>query len=141
MSKRRVRRMARAFTMVEIIVVVIIISVLAALIVPKFFGRVGEAKRSAAKTNIAEIEKAIDMFRYDYERLPNSLDELITQPSDIPAEKWKEPALKAKNLLDPWGRPFVYRNPGQQGIFDLLSLGADGQEGGDGDNADIVNWE
>ena len=140
MNERRVHRMGRAFTMVEIIVVVIIISVLAALIVPKFFGRIGEAKRGAAQAKAAEIEKAVDMFRYDYERFPNTLDELVNQPADIPGEKWKSPALKAKDLTDPWGRQYVYRCPGQHGTFDLLSLGADGQEGGEGEDADVVNW-
>ncbi len=134
-----VRRRA-AFTMVEIIVVVIIISVLATLILPKFIGRVGEAKASTAKQQIAEIEKAVDFFYYDYERYPSSLDDLVTRPSDIPAEKWKAPTLKAKNLIDPWGSPFVYRYPGQNGMVDIYSLGADGQEGGEGENADIGNW-
>lgn len=126
--------------MVEIIVVVIIIAVLATMIVPKFFGRVGAAKQSAAKQKLIEIEKAVDTFRYDYERFPTSLDELVDRPADIASEKWQDPSLKPKDLTDPWGREFQYRCPGQHGKFDLYSLGADGAEGGDGEDADIVNW-
>lgn len=136
--KSRVRRMA--FTMVEIIVVVIIISVLAAMIVPRFIGRVGEARQSTAKQQVAEIEKAVDLFHYDYGRYPVTLEELVTRPSDIPEEKWKAPTLKPKHLTDPWERPYQYRCPGDHGPVDIFSLGADGQEGGAGDNADVVNW-
>jgi general secretion pathway protein G len=140
MRTERSRRRRTGFTMVEIIVVVIIISVLAALIVPKFIGRVGEARQSAAKQQIAEIEKAVDLFHYDYGRYPVTLDELVTRPSDIPEEKWKPPTLKSKHLIDPWDRPYQYRCPGDHGPVDLFSLGADGQEGGTSDNTDVVNW-
>jgi general secretion pathway protein G len=126
--------------MVEIIVVVIIIAVLATMIVPKFFGRVGAAKQSAARQKLIEIEKAVDTFRYDYERFPTSLDELVGRPADISSEKWQDPSLKPKDLIDPWGREFQYRCPGQHGKFDLYCLGADGAEGGEGEDADIVNW-
>ena len=136
--KSRVRR--EGFTIVEIMVVVIIISVLAALIAPRFFGRIGEAKQSAAKQQLSEIEKAVDMFHYDYGRFPTILDELVSRPSDIAEEDWKVPTLKAKNLTDPWGRPFQYRVPGDHEPVDIYSYGADGQEGGTGDNADVVNW-
>lgn len=134
------RRVARAFTLVEVLVVVIIIGVLAAMIVPQFFGRVGQAKASVAKQKIATIESAIQVFQNDYGRLPRSLEELVSRPSDIPQEKWNAPTLKAKDLVDPWDRPFVYQAPGDHGVFDLYSPGADGQGGGDGENADITNW-
>lgn len=126
--------------MVEIIVVMIIISVLAALIVPKFIGRVGEARLSAAKQQVAEIEKAVDLFHYDYGRFPATLEDLVARPSDIPEDKWKEPTLKSKHLIDPWDRPYLYRVPGDYGPVDIYTYGADGQEGGTGDNADVVNW-
>jgi general secretion pathway protein G len=126
--------------MVEIIVVVIIIAALAGLILPRFFGRVGTAKQSVAQQKLSEIEKAIDMFSYDYGRLPVSLEELVNRPSDIPDEKWNPPSLRAKDLLDPWGKEFLYQQPGEHGTYDLQSLGADGQVGGEKENADVVNW-
>ncbi|KPK82650.1 MAG: hypothetical protein AMJ81_09680 [Phycisphaerae bacterium SM23_33] len=138
--KRALSRRGGGFTIVEILVVVIIIGVLAALIAPKFFGRVGAAKQSVAKQKLAVIEEAVDMFRYDYGRFPESLEELVTRPSDVPEEKWHLPAIKQKDLLDPWERAFVYKCPGDHGAFDLYSLGADAQAGGEGENADIVNW-
>lgn len=128
------------FTMVEILVVVIIIAALATLIVPKFFGRVGSAKQSVAAQKITEIEKAIEMFSYDYGRFPESLEELVTRPADVAEEKWNVPTLKAKDLLDPWGRSFSYRQPGEHGPYDLYTLGADNQAGGEKENADVVNW-
>lgn len=128
------------FTLVEILVVVIIIGVLAAMIVPQFFGRVGQAKASVARQKLATIETAVGMFQTDYGRFPRDLRELVNRPGDIPAEKWHAPTVKEKDLVDPWDRPFVYRFPGDHLTFDLYSLGADGQSGGDGENADITNW-
>ena len=128
--------------MVEIVVVVIIISVLAAMIAPSFFGRIGQAKQSVARQKVTEIEKAVEIFHHDYERYPQSLDELIHRPGDIDESKWQPPLLKSKDLIDPWGRAFVYKCPGDHSEvpFDLYSLGADGKEGGEKDNADVVNW-
>lgn len=140
MNTMRKKYTRAAFTMVEIIVVVIIIAALAGLILPRFFGRVGTAKQSVAKQKLAEIEKAIDMFSYDYGRLPASLEELVNRPSDISEEKWNAPSLRAKDLLDPWGKEFLYQQPGEHGTYDLQSLGADGQAGGEKENADVVNW-
>jgi general secretion pathway protein G len=128
------------FTLVEILVVVIIIAVLAALIVPSYVGRVGQAKQSVAKQKLSILEQAVQMFRLDYSRYPETLDELIERPGDIPAEKWHTPSVKAKDLLDPWDNRFVYKCPGDHGPFDVSSLGADGQQGGEGENADVVNW-
>ena len=133
-------RAAGAFTIVEILVVVIIIGVLATLVVPKFIGRIWQAKQNVARQKLQEIEKAIEIFRYDYGRFPEDLEELVTRPDDIPEEKWQEPTLKPKDLVDPWDRRFVYKSPGEHGAFDLYSLGADGQEGGESENADVVNW-
>jgi general secretion pathway protein G len=123
--------------MVEIIVVVIVIAVLAALIAPRFFGQVGKAKNAVAQQKLAVIEQAIDKFYYESGRFPRELRELVDKPADVPDEKW-DPSLKAKDLQDPWGRPYQYRDPGTK--YQLLSLGADGQEGGSGEDADIKNW-
>lgn len=139
--RRRGRRLAGGFTFVEILVVVLIIAVLATLIVPRFFGRIGTAKRGVARQKLVEIEKAIEMFSYDYERFPRTLQELVERPADIPEDTWNTPTLKAKDLKDPWGREFVYRRPGEHGTFDLLSYGKDGQPGGEKEDADVVNWE
>ena len=127
--------------MVEIIVVVVIIGLLATLILPKFFGRVGQAKQSVAKNNIRELETAIETFYLDYGRFPQSHQELITRPSDVDAGKWRQPAVKPSGLIDPWKNQYTYTYPGQYSQYDLKSLGADGQDGGEGDNADINNWE
>lgn len=140
MGKRRTTGLSRGFTMVEVLVVVIIIGVLATLIVPKLFGRTGMAKINTAKANLPVIEQAVDLFRNDYGRYPQSLDELVARPSDVPEGKWVDPTIKAKNLADPWERPYQYKCPGDHDKFDLYSLGADGQEGGEGENADVVNW-
>ncbi len=136
----RGRGQRNAFTIVEILVVVIIIGVLATLIVPRFFGRVGTAKQSVAKQKIEVIGEAIHLFHTDYDRYPQSLDELVGRPGDIPEEKWVMPTVKAKDLIDPWGRVFIYRCPGQHDLYDLYSLGADGLDGGGGENSDVVSW-
>lgn len=122
-------------------VVVIIIGVLAALIVPTILGRTGKARTAVATSKLAAIENAINLFATEYERLPNSLDELVARPEDIPEEKWSPPTLKPSDLEDPWGRRYEYRVPGEHWNFDLYSLGRDGQEGGEGEDADVVNWE
>ncbi|HEX7009352.1 MAG TPA: type II secretion system major pseudopilin GspG [Phycisphaeraceae bacterium] len=137
---RRRRIAAAGFTLVEIIVVVIVIGVLATLIVPNLFSRVGKAKHSVAQQKLAALEQAIQIFSYDYGRYPQSLDELVNRPADIDPEKWTEPTVKDKDLIDPWGNPWGYRYPGDQSVYDLFSFGADGQPGGDGENADVTNW-
>ena len=129
----------RGFTMIEIIVVVIIIAVLAALIGPRFFGEVGKAKTAVAQQKLKVIEQAVEKFYYEHNRFPANLNELVERPSDVPEDQWN-PMLKAKDLTDPWGRPFNYQYPGQHDKFDLSSSGADGQEGGTGEDADVHNW-
>ncbi len=141
-TRARVKRRAvrRAFTIVEVLVVVVIIGVLATLIMPRFFGRVGTAKQGVAKQKLEVISQAVNLFRTDYGRFPNTLDELTQRPSDIDAEAWHEPTVRAKDLLDPWGRPFRYHCPGTHDQYDVFSLGADDAEGGSGENADVVSW-
>ncbi len=140
MNKKTRRRSRRGFTIVEILVVVVIIGVLATLIVPSFIGRMGEARRAVAAAKLPNIETAIALFRQDYDRWPVNLDEIVNRPADIDEAKWNRPTIRAKDLLDPWGRQFLYREPGEHGVFDLYSLGKDGQQGGEKDNADVTNW-
>lgn len=139
--KTRPSRRRTGFTIVEIIVVVIIIAALAALISRQYFGRIGQAKHSVAVANLQELEKAIETFSYDYSRLPESIEDLVSRPDNITEADWNPPSLKAKHLNDPWGRQYVYKQPGDHGPYDLYSLGADGQVGGEKDNADVNNWE
>ncbi len=141
MNKKRCRRNRRGFTIVEILVVVIIIAVLATMIVPRFLGRVGQSRQAVAKTKVAEIEKAIEIFSYDYDRWPVNLDELVNRPGDIDEGKWQPATIRDKDLLDPWGQQFLYRQPGEHGIYDVYTLGKDGQEGGEDEDADIGNWQ
>ncbi len=141
-NRTRTREKRAGFTIVEIMVVVIIIAVLATLILPRLVGRIGTAKQTVATSKLAEIEKAVEMFSIDYERYPANIDELVSQPSDISEAKWNTPTLKSKDLIDPWGRQFFYKYPGDhEGDFDLYSLGADGEVGGVKENEDVTNWE
>jgi len=140
-SDRRHRR-KHGFTLVELMVVVIVIGVLAALIMPTFFGRIGQSKQAVAKQNIASLSNAITLFMQDYGRLPYTLEELIVKPDDVPEDKWMPTGVQRKNLIDPWGNPYVYSpESAHGGYFDLSSNGADGQPGGAGENADVTSWE
>lgn len=130
------------FTLIEIMVVMIIIGILAALIVPKVMSRPDEARRIAARQDIASIVQALKLYRLDNGRYPGSdqgLDALVNKPSSDPIpNNWK--ATLDTLPKDPWGNPYQYANPGQHGEIDVWSLGADGKPGGEGNDADIGNW-
>ena len=138
------RRTTRGFTLIELMVVILIISMLAGFVAPNVLKRMGKAKTDLAKPRMAIIENAIKSFEFDCGRLPDEseggLEALLVAPADMEG-KWNGPYLKKSQLLDPWGNEYVYVSEGQVnvGSFDLICYGADGQEGGEGENADIVN--
>ena len=127
----------KGFTLIEIMLVVIILGILAAMVVPKLTGRSDEARRSVAKTDIqSNLALAIDLYEVDIGEYPSSLDDLMHAPSQVSG--WKGPYLK-KLPLDPWGRSYIYKFPGSHNTdgYDLASMGKDGVEGGEDD---ITNW-
>ena len=131
------------FTLVEIMVVVVILAVLAALVVPRVVGRTDEARAVAAKQDIASVLQALKLYRIDNSRYPSNaqgLGALVTRPTTEPlAENWKSYLDRLPS--DPWGRTYLYLNPGVHGEIDVFSLGADGNSGGDGADADIGSWQ
>ncbi|KFC76398.1 type II secretion system major pseudopilin GspG [Massilia sp. LC238] len=143
-SQRKQRR-ARGFTLVEIMVVVVIIGILGALVVPKLLGRTGEARVTAAKTDIATMSQALKLYKLDNQRYPSSeqgLQALVTKPTSGPAANgWKDGGYMEKLPKDPWGNAYQYLSPGIHGEVDIFSLGADGQPGGTGEDADVGSWE
>jgi general secretion pathway protein G len=133
----------RGFTLIELMVVLAIIGVLAALVVPNVLNRADDARVTAAKTDVGNLMNALKLYRLDNQNYPTAeqgLNALVAKPSTGPAPlNWKSYIDKLPN--DPWGRPYQYMNPGVKGEVDVLSLGADGQAGGDGKNADIGSWQ
>jgi len=144
MSLNISRRRQGAFTLIEIMVVVVILGILAATIIPQFIGTTHDAKVSAAKAHIAELESALERFNIHMDRYPTTeegLKVLVTAPGED-ASKWRGPYIKLLRP-DPWGQPYQYRFPGTQHptSFDLWSRGADKADGGEGPGADIGNWQ
>ena len=136
-----IKRNQGGITLIELLVVMVIIALFATIVGTRVGRNVDKAKQVAAKSQISEYESALDQFKLDVGRYPSNeegLQTLRTRPPN--AQNWDGPYLKKDLAADPWGRSYIYRFPGTHGDFDLLSLGADGQEGGEGDNADIVSW-
>jgi general secretion pathway protein G len=137
---RRRRGTARGFTLLELLVVVAIIGLLVGFVAPRYFGQIGKSEVNAARAQIDALEKALDQYRLDTGRYPGAetgLAALVQRPANEP--KWNGPYLRKDVPLDPWGKPYQYRVPGQKGDFDLISFGKDGVPGGSGENADISN--
>lgn len=135
--------MQRGFTLIELMVVLVIIGVLGALIVPNLLDRADDARRTAARTDITNLMQALKLYRLDNQRYPTTeqgLGALVTRPSSGPQpNNWKPYVEKLPN--DPWGNPYQYLNPGIKGEVDVMSLGADGRPGGEGNDADIGSWQ
>ncbi len=133
----------RGFTLIELMVVLAIIGVLAALVVPNVLNRADDARVTAAKTDVGNLKQALKLYRLDNQNYPTAeqgLNALVVKPTAGPAPlNWKPYIDKLPN--DPWGRPYQYMNPGVKGEVDVLSLGADGQAGGEGKNADLGSWQ
>lgn len=140
-SRRKIAIDCRGFSLIEMLVVLMIIGLLAALVGPKLFGKVGKARRQAAKAQITMLGTALDAFRLDVGRYPETgegLEALRTAPGGI--EAWDGPYLDKEIPKDPWKNDYVYFCPGEHGEYDLMSYGADGSQGGEKDNEDIVSW-
>ena len=139
------RRLARGFTLVEIMVVVVIIGILGALVVPKLLGRTGESRVVAAKTDIATLMQALKLYKLDNQRYPTTEQGLIaltTKPTSGPsANGWKDGGYVEKLPKDPWGNSYQYLSPGLHGEVDIFSFGADGQANGEGEDADVGSWQ
>ena len=136
--------LSRGFTLIEVMVVIVILGVLAALIVPKVMGRPDEARITAARQDIASITQALKLYRLDNMRYPTTeqgLQALVKQPTTPPIpQNWKGNGYLERMPKDPWGQPYQYLQPGLHSEIDVLSLGADGAPGGEGSDADIGSW-
>ena len=128
------------FTLIELLVVVVIIGLLAGFVAPRYFAQVGKSEVNVARAQIDALEKALDQYRLDTGRYPTveqGLKALVERPSTEP--KWAGPYLRKEVPLDPWGKPYLYKVPGETAEFVLVSYGRDGQPGGSGENADITS--
>jgi general secretion pathway protein G len=137
------RKLQQAFTLIELMVVLVIIGVLAALIVPSVLDRAEDARVMAARTDVNNLSLALKLYKLDNQRMPTSeqgLQALRAKPMSEPVpNNWKSYLDKLPN--DPWGRPYVYLNPGINGEVDVMSFGADGKPGGEGKDADVGSWQ
>ena len=133
---------ARGFTLIELLVVLVILGLLAGLVGPQVMQYLGDSKTKTAKLQIDNISGALDLYRLEVGRYPNNqegLEALVSEPSGVP--NWNGPYLKKALPKDPWGYNYQYKYPGENGEFDLYSLGADNSQGGDGEARDVVSWE
>ncbi len=136
MTTLRSRRQ-RGFTILEIVIVFILLAGIMAFIGPKIFQQMGRAKSQEARIRIQQLAGQIEMYKLEVGRYPENLQALVQQPAGV--DKWNGPYAKSDDLKDAWGNDYIYRVPGTNKPFDLISLGADGKEGGEGENRDVSN--
>ena len=135
-------RVQRGFTLLELLVVLVVLGLLAGLVAPKYFAQLGRSEVKVARAQIEGLSKALDLYRLEVGHYPSTeqgLQALVTAPADEP--RWTGPYLQKKLPQDPWGRNYNYRYPGENGEYDLLSMGKDGQPGGEGENAEVTSWQ
>jgi len=132
-------RFTGGFTLVELLLVLVILALIAGLVLPGIIGKAEGAKVKAASSQISRLSMSVETFYLDTGTTPESLADLVEEPADVSG--WNGPYVKNSALKDPWGREYEYRNPGEHGDFDIYSYGADGQQGGEGKNADINSWD
>ena|ERR1700674_1045451 len=137
MKRRIPSRRERGFTLLEIVIVFVLIAGLLAYVVPKIYEQMGQARSREAKIRILQMVGNIELYKLEVGRYPDTLQALVKQPSGV--DKWNGPYAKDADLKDAWGNDYRYTVPGQGKPFDLVSLGADGKEGGDGENRDLSN--
>jgi len=136
----RIRRRSKAFTLIELLAVIAILGLIAAFAVPQVLKWVSGARSDSARIQIEALGASIDLYRLEVGAFPPTLDALVKKPNGV--DRWDGPYIKKKVVpRDPWGNDYVYRYPGNNGEYDLISLGADNSEGGEGEQKDIVSWE
>jgi general secretion pathway protein G len=131
----------KGFTLIEILVVMAIVALLAALVGPKLFPKLGKGKQSAAKAQIELFGQALDQFKLDTGRYPTTQEGLNALMNNPGVENWEGPYLKKSIPVDPWNKPYIYLSPGTHGDYDLSSNGRDGNAGGEGEDKDVASWE
>lgn len=136
---RKIVKNQKGFSLVEIIVVITIMGIIAATVLPRILGRTDQARQTRAKNDISALVTGAKLFKLDTGNYPESLKDLMEKPSG--SDDWRGPYLEKELGKDPWGQDYVYKYPGEHGDFDVLSYGADKQQGGDGYNGDIVSWK
>jgi len=139
---KRKSKKEQGFTLIELLIVMIILGLLAALVGPRMFGKVGSSKQKSAKAQISLFETAIDTYRLEVGKFPTTeqgLQALRVCPDGV--IKWDGPYLPKDVPLDPWGNPYTYKYPGEHGDYEIVSYGADGRAGGEKEDADIVSWK
>lgn len=140
MKSVKKRRFARGFSLIELLVVLAILGLLAGLVGPQVMKALGGGKTKTARLQIEDLGAALDMYRLDVGSYPNALAALVEAPSG--AANWNGPYLKKKKIpADPWGNDYQYTAPGENGPYDLYSLGSDNSQGGEGEAQDVVSWE
>lgn len=137
MSNRFPSRRQRGFTILEIVIVFILLAAIMAFVGPKIFEQMGKAKSGEAKIRIQQLVGQVEIYKLEVGRYPENLQALVKQPSGV--DRWNGPYAKDADLKDAWGNDYRYTTPGQGKGFDLVSLGADNKEGGDGENRDVAN--